>query len=55
MAATQFTNISDLKKQPTAKRKVAFGSGLGGLPQPMQAQMKKGPRPKVKFPHPKDK
>lgn len=49
MAVTSFNNISDLKRQPTVKR----SSGLGGLPQPMQAQMKQGPkiqRLKVKYP-----
>jgi len=49
MAATTFNNIADLKKQPVA----------GGFPQPVQAQMQqlkpKRPRPKVKYPDPKQK
>jgi hypothetical protein len=49
MAAVEFTNMADLKKQPTEKR---IGS-IGGFPQPVQAQMKQlVKRPKVKFPNP---
>lgn len=50
--ATDFQNISDMKKQPTVSK---IKAKFGGFPVPMAKQMSQPPRPKLRFPKLKKK
>ena len=53
--AVNFSNIADMKKQPTTKAQSKV-SGLKGFPVPMGKQMSQpAPRKKLRFPSPRRK